>query len=131
MFSVPSVERRRDVHRPVHEGCVKRECERKVSKRDVAKRKREREWIERAGGQAAEKRQCDHQAVTVREGQEDKQRGEEGGGCEQDAPRSHQTAEIHRERADKHQSGIEGTANPRALVVPKSVKAPEIGHAEG
>jgi len=52
----------------------------------------------------------------VSEGQEDEQYGEKGGGREQDAPRTHQTAEKHRERADKHQAGIEGTANPCALV---------------
>src|SRR6266478_640973 len=102
----------------------------KVSKRNIAEGECKRERIERAGGQAAEKRQCNHQAVTVRVGQEDKQCGEEGGGCEQNPPRSHQASEIHRERADKHQAGVEGTANPCAFVVPESVKAPEIGHAE-
>jgi len=47
------------------------------------------------------------------------------------APGSHQTAEIHGERADKHQADIEGSANPRALVISKSMEPPEIGHAEG
>src|SRR6266852_6086790 len=131
MFSVPSVKRRRDVHRPIHEGCVQRKCERKVAKRNVPEGERKREWIECAGGQTAEKRQCNHQAIAVSEGQEDEQYGEKGGGREQDAPRTHQTAEEHGERADKHQAGIEGTANPCALVVPESVKSPEIGHAEG
>src|SRR5260370_10472776 len=125
MVSVPAIERRRDVHRPVYEGCVQGKCERKVSKRNVAEREREREWIERAGGQAAEKRQRNHQAVTVREGQEDKQHGDKGGGAQQDSPRTHQTAEIHRERANKHQDGIEGTSNPCAFIVPESVKPPE------
>jgi len=50
-------------------------------------REREGEWIERAGGQALRSAIANHQAVAVREGQEDKQRGEEGGGCEQDPPR--------------------------------------------
>src|SRR5260221_7220398 len=130
MVSVPAVKRRCDVHRPIHKGRVQGKCERKVSKRNVAQRERERERIERAGGQAAEECHCNHEAVTVRKGQENKQHGEKGGGCEQNAPRTHQTAEIHRERANKHQASVEGTANPCALVVPKSVKAPEIGHAE-
>ncbi len=102
MVSVPAVERRRDVHRTVHEGCVQGKCERKVSKWNVAKREREREWIERAGGQATQKHHCNHQAVAVHKGQEDKQHGEERGGCEQDAPGSQQAPEIHGERADKH-----------------------------
>src|SRR6266851_612345 len=130
MVSIPAVKRRCDVHRPIYKGCVQGKCERKVSKRNIAEGERKREWIERAGSQAAEKRQCNHQAVTVRVGQEDKQRGEEGGGCEQDPPRSNQTPEIHRERADKHQAGVEGTANPCAFVVPESVKAPKIVHAK-
>ena len=67
----------------------------------------------------------------MHKGQEDKQNGEERSGCEQDAPRSHQTTEIHCERADKHQADIEGSANPRALVVPKSMEAPEIGQCRG
>src|SRR5260370_41534043 len=124
---MPAVERRCYVNRPIHEGWVQGKSERKVSKRNVAEGECKRERIERAGSQAAEKHQRNHQAVTVREGQEDKQHGEEGGGCEQDPPRSHQTAEIHRERADKHQPGVEGTANPCAFVVPESLKAPEIG----
>src|SRR5260370_29704975 len=102
VFSVPSVERRRDVNRPIHEGRVQGKCEREVSKRNIAEGERKREWIERAGGQAAEKRQYNHQAVTVREGQEDEQHGEKGGGCEQDAPRTHQPAELPRERSQQH-----------------------------
>jgi len=35
-----------------------------------------REWIERGRRSGAEKHQCNHQAVTVREGQEDEQHGE-------------------------------------------------------
>src|SRR5258708_12114266 len=66
----------------------------------------------------------------MREGEEDKQSGEEGGGREQDRRRSNQAPEIPRERADKHQAGVEGTANPCAFVVPESVKAPKIGHAK-
>src|SRR6266853_6025338 len=131
MVPVPTVERGRDVYRTIHEGCVQGNCERKVSKRNVAKSEREREWIERAGGQATQNHHCNHQAVTVHEGQEDKQHSEECCGCEQDAPRSHQAAEIHGEGADKHQADIEGGANPRALVISKSMEAPEICQAEG
>src|SRR5713226_3129834 len=131
MVSVPAVERRRDVYRTVHEGCVQGKCERKVSKWNVAKRERECEWIESAGGQATQKHHCNRQAVTVHEGQEDKQDCEECGSGEQDAPRSHQTAEIHSERADKHQTDIEGSADPCAFVVAKSMDALEIGQAEG
>src|SRR6266480_5324143 len=131
MISVPAVERRCDVHRTVHEGCVQGKCKRKVSKGNVAKRERECEWIERTGGQATQKYNCNRQAVTVHKGQGDKQYGEERGGCEQDAPRSHQTTEIHGEGADKHQADIEGGANPRALVISKSMEAPEICQAEG
>jgi len=45
-------------------------------------------------------------------------------------PRTHQTAEKHRERADKHQAGIEALPIHALLVVPESVKAPEIRHAK-
>src|SRR6266851_783787 len=131
MISVPAVERRCDVHRTVHEGCVQGKCERKVSKRNVAKRERECEWIERAGGEATQKRHCNHQAVSVHQWQKYKQYGEERGGSQHYSPRPHQTTEIHRERADKHQADIEGSANPRAFVIPKSMEAPEIGQAEG
>src|ERR1700745_3623995 len=106
MVSVPAVERRRDVHRTVHEGCVQGNGQRKVSKRNVAKREREREWIKCSGGQASQECQRNHQTVTVQQRQKDKQHGEERGGCEQDPPWSHQTAEIYGERANKHQAKV-------------------------
>src|ERR1700729_3680260 len=73
MVSIPAIERRRDVYRPVHKGRVEGDRERKVSQRNVAKGKRQCERIERACGQPGND-QCSNQK-TVAMDEREKQRG--------------------------------------------------------
>src|SRR5260370_878273 len=60
-----------------------------------------------------------------------KRAGEAPGCCQEAGTGPNQTAEIHGEGADKHQADSEGGADPRALVISKSVEAPETCQAEG
>src|ERR1700759_3489826 len=121
MLSVPSVERRGDIHSAVHKSGVQRQREGKVPKRNVAKRKCECERIESAGGQAAKKYQQNQQTVAVRHPHADGQDSEKGSSGKQDSTRAQKTAEVNSERTYKHQPRIEGTADPRAFIVPKAV----------
>src|SRR5215471_5585009 len=68
MLPVPAVQRRRNVHRPIYEGGVQSNRERKILKRNVAQSKGEGEGIERARGQSRQNQRYENKAVIVIEG---------------------------------------------------------------
>ena len=123
---VPGFERGCDV------GCeddvhgVHRDPQQHIAHGQVAQNERKRERVEGASRQACEHQQDQHDRKVGSEWKQHADDREYRCAGQQNSPRAEQTAEVDRERADKHQRGIERRAQPRGLIHAKMQSAAQV-----